>query len=126
MKELKFTPETLEKHMKVANRCSEHTFLGKYIQRNRKRIVTTRDEAKGVAGDLFRIEGVENLYVLNDVKEYSSMFEYVRYFCATEYWKEGYDTPDELLNTVVSFYPKSSKFYVHVLDECYLNDENKQ
>lgn len=108
MKELKFTEKNLKRHL-TAN--TEHCY-------SRHIIVTTRDEAKGVMGDVFKINtpNGERYYVLEYVIQYGPYDSVIRIVADSHYQKEGFKTSFQMRYELRHLYGKDVKqLYVHVL-----------
>lgn len=108
MKELKFTEKNLKRHL-TANSEYSHT---------RHVLVTTRDEAKGVEGDVFKITTPrgERHYVLESVLQYGPYDRVIRIVADSFYQREGFKTPLQMRNELRHLYGKDvEKLYVHVL-----------
>lgn len=93
MKELKFTPENLERHLKKSDLC----------------ICTTRDELKGNIGDDFEVKGV-GIYRLDYFERYPrhALESLANYHCVAA----GFSKSD-YISELMRIYPDASEFYVH-------------
>ena len=108
MKELKFTEKNLERHLAI----NTEPYYSRHI------IFTTRDEAKGVAGDIFKIEtpNGERYYVLEYAIQYGPYDNVIRIVADSNYRNEGFKTPLQMRNELRRLYGKDVKqLYVHVL-----------
>lgn len=101
MKELKFTPENLERHLKTE------------WYKNDGLIYTTRGEIKGRRGDVFYIKDV-GYCVLVDIQK-SNLSHYVA---------EGFNSMKEFMKEMVSIYPSLCELYLHILIKIRLLDES--
>lgn len=102
MKELKFTPENLQRHLRAQPR----------------RITTTRDTYKGGTGTVFRIEGVGYFRVCSVRHFYSGdLFD----LCKTYWAEEGFSNTNELIVEIRRLYPESKDFFVYHLEEVFLD-----
>lgn len=93
MKELKFTPENLERHLNKSDLY----------------ICTTRDELKGNIGDVFEVKGV-GVYRLDAYMRYSrqNLESLASHHCVSAgFLKSDY------ISELMRIYPDASEFYVH-------------
>lgn len=101
MKELKFTPENLQRH----------------LRNDRRTITTTRDSYKGGVGTVFKIEGL-GYFVVMRYEHYSNL--QLRELCKDHYQEEGFPTIGAFINELEKLYPNAKEFYVYHLMEVFL------
>lgn len=102
MKELKFTPENLQRH----------------LRNDRRIITTTRDSYKGGCGTVFKIEGL-GYFVVMRYEHYSDT--QLRELCKDHYRDEGFPTVGAMVTELERLYPDSKDFYVYQLTEVFLD-----
>lgn len=106
MKELKFTPENLDRHLKAYPYNTFHT--AHYIY-------TVRDERKGDCGDVFFIKGA-GLFVLLTAAEFVPRLADRKLKTRLMWRKEGFDNPDEFSAELKRLYGEApEKLYYHRL-----------
>lgn len=95
MKELKFTPENLERHLKATG--------GMKWSSNRRRIITTRTKILGKEGDIFKIEGAGYFVLERAPCEYKGLegfYSLVNY----NFEGEGFPSASEFAAELVRIY----------------------
>ena len=101
MKELKFTPENLERHL------------------SRIQIVTTRDKSVGKVGSVVMVNPI-GYFAIDRIVHYNRKNLDI---LVHEYWyAEGFQSPYQFKEELISIYPDSEDFYVLFLKEVFIDD----
>lgn len=101
MKELKFTPENLERHLK------------------RVQICTTRDKPIGKIGTVVKIKGV-GYFAIDRALHYNR--KDLNILVHEHWYDEGFLSKKQFYDELVSIYPDSQDFYVLFLKEVFIDD----
>lgn len=124
MKELKFTPKNLERHLNAWNDIWDYYYnnqLNHCRSEDRLEIYTTRDEPKGKVGEVFEVKGV-GYFVLESIipiysKEDKTAIEAVsEQLCI----HEGFKTSIEMRNELRHIYGEPNNLWVHHLKQVFL------
>lgn len=108
MKELKFTPENLKRHLLAK------PYYGWHTRGVSKHIITARDESKGKPGDVFFIKGIGKFCLLSVHK----ITRNKRYGILSYPWydDEGFSSESEFFDEMFRLYGKKlDTIYVHRL-----------
>lgn len=134
MKELKFTPENLQRHRDawLSMWGESRNIYGpptNVHSADRFELFTTRDECKGRFGDLFKVEGwgyfvLESVFTVSEVSfmpKYSNKTP-LQIVADYMYKLEGFDTPLQMRNELRHIYGELDDYYIHYLKEVFLDD----
>lgn len=107
MKQIKFTPENLQRHLNASPYRKTPTLL------SGQRIHTCRDKILGDIGDVFFIEGVGK-FVLVFVCEYEP--DYFEHLILNEWCFEGFSSEAEFRKEIIRIYGEDCRtYYEHML-----------
>lgn len=123
MKELKFTPENLERHLKayynIWDYCSK--VLPNVYEDDRLTLYTTRDEPKGKLGDVFQIDQL-GYFVLDSLTPVYSRGDMSAIDIVSDRYclAEGFGTPKSMKDELKRIYGEPTALWVHHLKQVFL------
>lgn len=124
MKELKFTPKNLERHLNAWKDIWDYYYnnqLNHCRSEDRLEIYTTRDEPKGKVGDVFEVKDVGYFTLVNVIPIYSGEVKSAIEAVSEILWVlEGFKTSREMRNELRHIYGELNTVWVHYLQQVFL------